>query len=88
MGEKSRKKIIKAYETGLKTAEFENIDAATYKWFLSKRCEYVPTTRLIVQTETLKFARKLKMDGSEIGRKGKPAIISDLCPKSRIGKLL
>ena len=36
----NKEKVLRAYETGhaklqRKTAEFENIDVATYKWFLS-----------------------------------------------------
>ena len=36
----NKKKVLKAYETEhaklqRKTAEFENVDVATYKWFLS-----------------------------------------------------
>ena len=61
---KNKEKLLKAYEAGhakrqrLKTAKFENIDAATYKWFLSKWCENVPITELIVQTQALEFAKK------------------------------
>lgn len=64
---KNKEKILKAYEEGhakrqrLKTAEFENIDAATYKWFLSKRCQNVPITGIMVQAKALYFAIKLNI---------------------------
>ena len=60
---KNKEKIIKAYEAGhakrqrLKTGELENIDAATYKWILSKRCQNVPITGLLVQTPALNFQK-------------------------------
>ena len=60
---KSKEKIIKAYEAGrakrqrLKTGELEDIDAATYKWVLSKRCENVPITALLVQSQALNFQK-------------------------------
>ena len=89
---KNKEKIIKAYEAGrakrqrLKTGELEDIDAATYKWVLSKRCENVPITALLVQSQALNFQKSWKlltikhhMDGSEIGRKGKLAILRDPC---------
>lgn len=41
-----------------KNTEFEYIDAATYKWVLSKQCENVPITGLIAQTQALEFAKK------------------------------
>ena len=43
----------------LKAAQFGNIDAATCKWFLSKQCENVIITGLILQTQALEFAKKL-----------------------------
>lgn len=55
---KNKEKILKVYEAGhgkrqrLKTAEFQNMDAATYNFFLSKRCENAPITGLNVQTHT------------------------------------
>ena len=64
---KNKEKLLKAYQAGhakrqrLKTAEFENIDAATYKWFLSKWCKNAPITELIVQTQALEFAKKLNI---------------------------
>ena len=89
---KNKEKLLKAYEAGhakrqrLKTGEFENIDAATDKWFLSKRCENVPVTGLIVQIQALEFAKSLtlptskyQIDGSEIGRKGKLTILQNSC---------
>ena len=49
---KNKEKILNTYKPGhakrqrLKTAEFENKDAVTYKWFLSKRYENVPIAGL------------------------------------------
>ena len=64
---KSKEKILKVYKSGhtkrqrLKIAERENINAATYKRFLSKRCENVSITGLIAQTQALKLAKKLNI---------------------------
>ena len=45
----------------LKTAEFEKIDAAAYKRFLSKQSENVLITVLIVQTKSSQFAKRLNV---------------------------
>ena len=61
---KNKENLLKSYEAGhtklqkLKTAEFENIDLATHKRFLSNPCENVHITGLIVQAQPLEFAKK------------------------------
>ena len=61
---KHKENLLKSYEAGhtklqkLKTAEFENIDLATHKRFLSNPCENVHIIGLIVQTQALEFAKK------------------------------
>ena len=64
---KNKEKILKVYEAGhgkhqrLKTAEFQNMDTATYNFFLSKQCENVPITGLNVQAHTFGFTKKLNI---------------------------
>jgi len=66
---KNKEKIVKAFEGGnnpstqkLKSSGHENLDQATYKWFVKMREEGLPISGPVIKEKAAKYAVELGID--------------------------